>query len=150
MAKVTQSAHIPLAPVRLWTLMCDLERRPQWDRSVRELTREARLDPAGDTVLRYTAPLALGLTWRWEGEYVTFDPPARSAVQMLHGSALRPFRQLAGSWTLRPDGQGTLLRISVRFEPRLRLLEGLMARRVSTITADSLVRLRRLASDMPA
>lgn len=101
-------------------------------------------------ILRYAAPLALGMIWRWEGEYVTFDPPARSAVRMRHGSALRPFRKLAGSWTLRPDGEGTLLRISVQFEPRVRLLEGLMARRVSRITADSLVRLRRLASDVPA
>jgi hypothetical protein len=150
MAKVAQSAHSPLAPARLWALMRDLERRPQWDRSVCELTREARLVPNGATILQYTAPLALGLTWRWEGGYVTFDPPARSSVRMLRGSALRPFRQLAGSWTLRPDGQGTLLRISVQFEPRLRLLEALVARRVSKITSDSLVRLGRLAADMSA
>ncbi len=150
MAKVAQSAHIPLAPVRLWELMRDLDRRPQWDPSVRELTRAARLVPDGATILHYTAPLALGLTWRWEGEYVTFDPPERSAVRMLHGSALRPFRQLAGSWTLTPDGPGTLLRISVQFEPRLRLLEGLLARRVSKIVDDSLARLGRLAAGFAA
>ena len=149
MAKVSQSAHIPLVPARLWELMRDLDRRPQWDPSVCELTREARSGGNGATILHYTAPLALGLTWRWEGEYVTFDPPERSAVRMLHGSAFRPFRQLTGSWTLRPDGHGTLLRISVQFKPRLWLLEGLVARRVSKVMADSLVRLRRLVADVP-
>lgn len=144
MAKVVRSTHIPLPPDQLWDIMRDVNTRPRWDVSVCRLEREDGVDTNGAAILRYTAPLVLGLTWRWDGEYISYHPPERSAVRMQWGSMFRPFRQLAGSWILTPDEQGTLLKITVQFEPRIRLLEGLMTRRVSRVATESLTRLRQL------
>jgi ribosome-associated toxin RatA of RatAB toxin-antitoxin module len=148
MAKVTHSTYIPLAPDKLWNLMCDLDQRPKWDPSVLTLKREGEGTPHRQPTLYYTAPLAFGLTWSWEGEYVVLDPPEQSAVRMRRGSFLRPFRQLAGSWRLTPDGSGTKLQIIVNFEPRVALLAPLMARRVSKVTTESLRRLAALGTDI--
>lgn len=146
MAKVTQNAHISMAPVDLWALMCDLEQRPRWDPSVNQLRREPLPGSTRSALLHYTAPLTLGITWTWTGEYISFLPPKQSAVRMLGGSALRPFKTLAGSWSLKPDGSGTSVQITVNFEPRFRLLEKFMAQRVAKLTAESLRRLSVLAS----
>ena len=148
MAKITHSTYISIAPDKLWDLMCDLDQRPKWDPSVRTLKRESEGDPHRHPTLYYTAPLAFGLTWSWEGEYVVLDPPEHSAVRMRRGSFLRPFHQLAGSWRLTPDGSGTQLQIIVNFESRVALLAPFMAHRVSKITADSLRRLASLGTEI--
>ena len=148
MAKVTHSAYLPVAPDKLWHLMCDLDQRPKWDPSVRTLKREHAGAPGDRPTLYYTAPLLLGATWSWEGEYVVLEPPEQSAVRMRWGSFLRPFHQLAGSWRLTPDGSGTRLQITVNFEPRIPLLSTLISRRVSKITAESLRRLAVLGTDI--
>jgi ribosome-associated toxin RatA of RatAB toxin-antitoxin module len=111
------------------------------------LEREEGENVTAAAILRYTAPLMLGLTWRWEGEYISYNPPERSAVRMQWGSMFRPFRKLAGSWILTPEEQGTLLKITVQFEPRIPLFEGLVTRRVSRVTTESLIRLRKLTMD---
>lgn len=147
MPKVVRSAQIPLPPDKLWTIMRDVNMRPRWDVSVCRLEREDGSNVNATTLLRYTAPLMLGLTWRWEGEYSSYNPPERSAVRMQWGSMFRPFRKLAGSWILTPDEQGTLLKITVQFEPRIALFEGLVTRRVSRVTTESLIRLRQLTMD---
>ena len=147
MPKVVRSAQIPLPPDKLWTIMRDVNMRPRWGVSVCRLEREDGSNVNATTFLRYTAPLMLGLTWRWEGEYSSYNPPERSAVRMQWGSMFRPFRKLAGSWILTPDEQGTLLKITVQFEPRIALFEGLVTRRVSRVTTESLIRLRQLTMD---
>ena len=147
MPKVVRSAQIPLPPDKLWTIMRDVNMRPRWDVSVCRLEREDGADVTATAILRYTAPLMLGLTWRWQGEYSSYNPPERSAVRMQWGSMFRPFRKLAGSWILTPDEQGTLLKITVQFEPRIALFEGLVTRRVSRVTTESLIRLQQLTMD---
>lgn len=148
MAKITHSTYIPIAPEKLWDLMCDLDQRPKWDPSVRTLKRQYDGDPHGRPTLYYTAPLMLGLTWSWEGEYVVLEPPEQSAVRMRWGSFLRPFHQLAGSWRLTPDGSGTRLQITVNFSPRIPFLGTLISRRVSKVTAESLRRLAALETEI--
>ena len=147
MPQVSRSELIPLPPQALWELMTDLSLRPRWDASVVSISREPGGDDPTATVLRYTAPLVFGLTWRWEGVYAAFDPPTRSAVRMVTGSALRPFKRLAGTWLLAPEDAATRLRLIVQFEARLPGLNGVQAWRVARLLDASLLRLHRLAAE---
>ena len=144
MAKVEERIVIRVPVDRLWDLVRDPARRPQWDRSVQSVQRLESADPL-EARFFYVAPLALGLTWRWEGRYAVFHDHKRAAVQMERGSLLRPFRRLAGTWLLAEHSQGTLLTMNVNFEPRLRIMGPFVARRVQRVLRQSLARLKVLA-----
>ena len=148
MFRAEAEAIIPLAPDELWELMRDVDRRPRWDASVKRVKR-ARPSPSEETErLYFTAPLFLGLTWSWEGEYVSFKGPQTSAVKMVKGSLLRPFSALVGTWLLAPREEGTNLRLIVSFKPRIGLpLSRILATyRVKTILARTLRDLRAEAT----
>ena len=147
MPRVEADAHIPLPPHQLWELMRNTFLRPRWDLSVREVVRDDGTVPGTTTRLHYVAPLPLRLQWRWEGEYVSFQAPHTTSVRMVKGSLLRPFRSLVGTWLLRSEGDGTLLKIVVSFEPRFTFpFSGpLMVRYVRMILHKSLHSLRLLA-----
>ena len=68
MYRVQDSEFIPMHPEDTWNLIRDLELRPIWDETVSKVQRD-------DKFLYYVAPLFMGLSWYWQGEYVTFDPP---------------------------------------------------------------------------
>ncbi|MCX6022858.1 MAG: SRPBCC family protein [Chloroflexi bacterium] len=144
MPKIEEKIVIAAPLDQVWTLMRDTGRRPEWDLSVRSVRRVESGDPA-DTRFYYVAPLALGLTWRWEGRYAVFHDHRRAAVQLISGSALRPFRKLAGTWLLNPVDGGALLTMNVNFEPRMSWLAPLMAWRVRRVLRQSLVRFKALA-----
>ncbi len=147
MPKVEADTHIPLPPDQLWELMRDLTLRPRWDLTVREVVRDDGAVPGTTTRLYYVAPLPLRLRWRWEGEYVSFQAPHTTSVRMVRGSLFRPFRSLVGTWLLRSEGDGTLLKMVVSFEPRFTFpfLGPLMIRSVRMLLHKSLYRLRLLA-----
>ena len=145
--RVEAETHIPLSPSDLWELMRDVALRPHWDATVRSVVREDGDKEGMTTRLYYVAPLPLGFRWSWEGEYASFQPPHTSSVRMMKGSSLRPFKSLAGTWILRPDGEGTLLRIVVSFEPRLSFpfWRPVMTCYTRTLLLRSLHRLRMMA-----
>ena len=99
-----------------------------------------------NTRLHYRAPLIAGVFWEWEGAYITYEPPRRTAVQMVSGSRLRPFKRLAGSWVLTEDSDGTRLELIVQFESRLPFIGNLVARMITQILEGSLVRLEQLST----
>lgn len=146
MPKVEEQIIIAAPLDAVWELVRDTARRPQWDRSVRSVVRIEGGDPA-DTRFYYVAPLALGLTWRWEGKYAVFHDHKRAAVQLVRGSLLRPFKRLAGTWLLAPHDRGTLLTMTINFEPRLSALGGFMAWRVRRILRQSLTNLKGIAEE---
>lgn len=144
MPKVEERVIVAVPLEKLWELVRDTEHRPQWDASVISVQRVEGGSPE-DTRFRYIAPLVLGLRWRWEGKYAVFQDHRRAAVQMIQGSALRPFRRLAGTWTLTPHERGTLLTMTVNFEPRVKLLEPLMRWRVRRVLRQTLAKLKATA-----
>lgn len=140
MPRVAAARHIPLNPLTVWKFMSNADRRPDWDLSVRNFRREgAEGDPR--TRLHYTAPLLGHVCWMWEGRYVAYDPPRRSAVQMVRGSHLSPVRRLAGTWVVHAEGGRSYVEMIVQFEPRLPLLAALLSRRIKTVLERSLIQL---------
>ena len=143
--RVSSSRLIAASPETLWDLMSSIELRPQWDLSVSQFDRSGPGHDLANIRLRYRAPLIAGLFWEWEGAYVTYRPPRRTAVQMLNGSRLRPFKRLAGSWILKAERGGTHLELVVLFESRLPFVARLMSPFIRRVLERSLVRLEKLA-----
>ena len=133
MYRVQDSEFIPMHPEDTWNLIRDLELRPIWDETVSKVQRD-------DKFLYYVAPLFMGLNWYWQGEYVTFDPPNKSAIKMFSGSANRPFKTLVGTWIISPSDEHSLLSMNISFEPRFPIpFIGLfMRRRVKKLLRKSL------------
>gem|GEM_PF-1164377 len=142
MYRIQESEIIPISNDNTWDLMRDLDLRPQWDSTVSHVSRDEQF-------LYYTAPLISGFSWHWIGEYITFEPPTRSAVKMISGSLHRPFANLIGSWILKPHGSETLLTMNISFEPRLNLpfLPAIMGRRIRRLTVESMSKLASLAAN---
>lgn len=142
MYRIEDSELIPMSAEDTWNLIRDLSIRPAWDKTVRKVERD-------ENVLYYTAPLFMGLEWHWIGEYITFDPPNRSAIKMVSGSFSRPFKNLVGTWIVTPSNMNTILTMNISFEPRIPipLLGILMRRRVKKLVRKSLSRLSKIAGD---
>lgn len=149
MPRIEETIVVPLSPMETWELMRNLELRPRWDVTIRQVSRRT-VSSSDDTLrLYYTAPLFLGLCWCWEGEYISYQPPYRTAVSMYRGSYLRPFKRLVGTWILESFGEVTQVRMIVSFEPRLPLpfLGKIMGYRMRRLLARSLLALRVLGTD---
>ena len=148
MPRIEEAMVIPLGPLETWELMRSLELRPRWDATIIRVRRGVVSPDAEGPRLYYLAPLFLGLRWRWEGEYISFQPPNRTAVRMAWGSSLRPFKSLVGTWVLQSQRDGTQVRMIVSFEPRwpLPLLGKIMGYRMRRLLGRSLLKLRVLGT----
>ena len=146
MPRIEESIIVPFGPLQSWELMRNLELRPLWDATILEVKRKGVDDNSDTPHLFYKAPLLLGLHWRWNGEYVSFEPPHHAAVRMSWGSRLRPFNSLVGTWIVSNYGGATQIKMVVSFEPRLplRILDSIMARLVRRLLCKSLLNLSRL------
>ena len=146
MPKASANRHIAISPESLWELMGRVDIRSVWDLSVNRFHRDGVGGDMANTRLHYRAPLIAGVFWEWEGAYITYEPPRRTAVQMVSGSRLRPFKRLAGSWVLTEESDGTRLELIVQFESRLPFIGNLVARMITQILEGSLVRLEQLST----
>ena len=142
MYRVQDSELIPVPVEDAWALMRNLSLRPVWDATVRKVDRD-------ENFLYYTAPFFMGLNWHWIGEYITFDPPNRSAIRMVSGSINRPFKSLVGTWIITPSTINTILTMNISFEPRIPipLLGILMKRRVKKLIRKSLSQFAKVVGD---
>ena len=140
MPRVAAGRHMSLDPLTVWRFMSNADRRPDWDLSVRKFRRDGA---EGDmrTRLHYIAPLLGRVCWMWEGRYVVYDPPRRSAVQMVRGSRLSPVSRLAGTWVVHAEGDGSYVEMIVQFESRLPLVAAFLSRRIKQVLERSLVQL---------
>ena len=144
MQRIQDSELIPMNAEDTWNLIRDLSLRPVWDQTVSKVDRDENL-------LHYVAPLFLGLSWYWTGEYITFEPPNRSAIKMIYGSVTRPFKSLVGTWIVTPrDDRNAMLTMNISFEPRIPipLLDIFMRGRVKKLLRKSLSKLSSLASEL--
>lgn len=130
-------------PERVWALLADARGWRRWTRfSVSELEREG--DPPPDGV---------GAIRRFGGgrvvsreEVVAFDPPSHLSYVILSGMPVRRYR---ADVTLEPDGGGTLLTWSARFEPRIAGTGPVLRAFFTLVLRDFARRLARAASSAP-
>lgn len=96
------SVHIDASPSRVWETIADVRRMSQWSPQV----ESTRLRSGFDTVelgAQFSSRNVRGeFAWITRGEIVRFDPARAFAFRILENHAI-------WSFTLEPDGDGTLL-----------------------------------------
>lgn len=131
MREVTRSALVPLSAEKLYALIIDIERYPEF---VPGCTR-ARIEERGDNEVVATLGVKRsGLDTEFTTRN-TLDPGRSVTMRLVRG----PFRALEGIWTVRPLGEaGCEVSLKLRFEFSNRLA-GVMFAPVFEETAKSLV-----------
>ena len=131
MREVTRSALVPLSAEKLYALIIDIERYPEF---VPGCTR-ARIEERGDNEVVATLGVKRsGLDTEFTTRN-TLDPGRSVTMRLVRG----PFRALEGIWTIRPLGEaGCEVSLKLRFEFSNRLA-GVMFAPVFEETAKSLV-----------
>lgn len=131
MREVTRSAMVRLPPSRLYALITDIERYPEFVPGC----RVARIESRGEREVVATLGVHRG---GLDTEFTTrntLDPDRAVTMRLERG----PFRSLEGVWSLRPVGDaGCEVTLRLRFEFANRLT-GLMFAPVFEQTAASLV-----------
>lgn len=131
MREVTRSALVPLSAERLYELIIDIERYPDF---VPGCTR-ARIEEPGDREVVATLGVRRGAL---DAEFTTrntLDPGRSVTMRLVRG----PFKSLEGVWSLRPLGEaGCEVTLRLRFEFANRIA-GAMFTPVFEETAKSLV-----------
>lgn len=131
MREVTRSALVRLPPSRLYALITDIERYPEFVPGC----SYARIEQAGEREVVATLGVRRG---GLETRFTTRNTlePDRAVVMRLERG---PFRTLEGEWTLQPMGDaGCTVTLRLRFEFESRLT-GMMLTPVIEQTAGSLV-----------
>lgn len=107
--RVQRSALVAYPPERMYALVVDCERYPQWFdwcTAGRVLARE------GNRVQAELTVRVAGISAKFSTENVE-QPPNRLDIRLLEG----PFRQLVGAWTFDPVGAiGTRVGLDLSFE----------------------------------
>ena len=149
MPRIERDIVVPLNLLDTWDLMSNVELRPIWDATIIQVIKSTDVSNSAVVKLEYHAPLIFGLRWKWEGAYVSYQPPERTAVRMMWGSIFRPFKSLVGTWALDDVGASTQVRIIVNFEARwpIPLLDIFMTLRMNRLLRRSLHALRQLTLD---
>lgn len=131
MREVVRSALVSVSPERLFTLIADVERYPQFVPGCRYAAIESQ---QGSEVIATLGVERGALNTRFTTRN-TLEPPHRLSMQLERG----PFTALEGVWTVRPVGDtGSEVTLTLRFEFANRLA-GLMLTPIFEETAKSLV-----------
>lgn len=130
-------AHIDIAAPRadVFRFCHDVTRWPEWDEQV---TRVELLTPRPirqGTLLRIDSKHAGGAVFSWDAEYISFQLPQGSKVQVIDAASSSPFGVgSVVSWQFSPAGAGTRFTWTWNYEPRgfLARLADMLGRRAST------------------
>ena len=118
--RVARSALVPFVPARMFSLVADCTRYPQWFDwcvSARELERD------GTRVRAELSVRVAGMAMNFSTENHELAP-GRIELALLQG----PFRRLSGSWTFDPVGDfGTRVGLDLVFEVSSGLIAGALS-----------------------
>jgi uncharacterized protein YndB with AHSA1/START domain len=113
--EVTASAVTAAAPAKLWELVCDTSRYPEWVAATAAVTRTdgpARQGSTYDEINPIMGPLRARTRWT----VIEFDPPNR----MVHRSQDTPFTsEFLIILDLAPSGDGSKVTVTLRQRPSL-------------------------------
>lgn len=137
--RVQRSALVGYLPARMYALVAEVERYPQWFdwcAGARVLSRQANVVQAELSIRM------VGVSTRFSTENQEFAPE-RMSMRLIDG----PFRSLNGEWTFEPVGaMGCRVGLDLRFEVSSGLLAGALAlgfRRVADRMVDDFCRAAR-------
>jgi uncharacterized protein YndB with AHSA1/START domain len=134
---VHRSIAVNGSPKDVFGYLHDPQARARWD-AMSDLVRlEADAPAAGVRVHfrgRRTAP-------SWVGEFETYDAPRRSVIRLVEGVGM-PFSEFRETLTVKPDGRGSRVDMTVEYTPRglLRLLDPFTSRPRITRASDRSLR----------
>jgi coenzyme Q-binding protein COQ10 len=116
---------LPYEPRQLFDLVGDVERYPEFVPWVLRLrTWNPRAEGEGVSLVDAEAEVGFSFIHERFATRVRRDGPALAIdVDLISG----PFRRLQNRWRFEPDPQGALLRFSIDFEFKSRLLDALLA-----------------------
>ena len=119
---------LPYEPRQLFDLVGDVERYPEFVPWVLRLrTWNPRVESEGVSLVDAEAEVGFSFIHERFATCVRRDGPALAIdVDLISG----PFRRLQNRWRFEPDPQGALLRFSIDFEFKSRLLDALLAANV--------------------
>lgn len=108
-ARCETSLLVQKSPEELYALWRDLERLPQYMRHLQEV------EVTSDTQSRWVAKGPLGGTFEWRAEIINDQPNKLIAWRSLPGAQV----DTAGSVHFEPSptGRGTVLRVSLKYDP---------------------------------
>jgi uncharacterized protein YndB with AHSA1/START domain len=116
--EITASAVTAAAPAKLWELLCDTSRNPEWVEATAAVTRTdgpARLGSTYDEINPIMGPWRVKTRWR----VIEFDPPHRQ----VHRSEDVPFASeslvIIG---VAPSADGSEVTVTLRQRPALGVL----------------------------
>ena len=116
---------LPYEPRQLFDLVGDVERYPEFMPWVLRLrTWNPRVESEGVSLVDAEAEVGFSFIHERFATRVRRDAPALAIdVDLISG----PFRRLQNRWRFEPHPQGALLRFSIDFEFKSRLLDALLA-----------------------
>ena len=111
MQEIDLEAQVPAAREAVWRLFTDWVGWQRWA-GVKEVVLRQQGDPPPDGLgaIRVTRSRGIAL----EEEITAFDPPERVHYRMVGGLPVRDYRAEVG---FEPAGDGTRVRLTVRFRP---------------------------------
>ena len=113
-----EQRFLPYAPEKLYDLVADIERYPEflpWCVGARVLSRE-------DNVVHAELMIGFKMIRETFTSEVTLNPPDRVDVEYQKG----PFKHLKNHWEFKPHPDGCLIDFYIDFEFRSRLLRNLI------------------------
>jgi uncharacterized protein YndB with AHSA1/START domain len=144
--EITASAVTAAPPAKLWELLCDTSRNPEWVAATAAVTRTdgpARLGSTYDEINPIMGPWRARTRWT----VIEFDPPHRQ----VHRSEDVPFAsESLVILTVAPSGDGSQVTVTLRQRPSLGALGtsvlGLLKSQMSKDNQRSVRKLAELAA----
>lgn len=134
MARIEEQIDVAARPSRAFRLCHDVNRRPAWDERVTRMKLLTHGPIRRGSLVRVDAhPPTGGPVFSWEGEFVGYDYPSHSRLEVLDAAPSSPFARASEDWQFARRGEGTRITLVWDYQPR-----GILGR-----IADTLVRRRR-------
>ena len=117
MARIQESIEIAAAPMTVFRLCHDLERRPEWDERVVGVETITPPPIRRGSLIRIDAGRAGQFLFTWEAEYTTYQLPSASNLKVIDAAPSSYFKSGSEKWDLSQSGGGTRFTLTWEYQP---------------------------------
>jgi uncharacterized protein YndB with AHSA1/START domain len=118
MTRIEASVEIAAAPLTVFRLCHDLERRPEWDERVVGIELITPAPVRRGSLVRIDAGRAGQYLFTWEAEYADLQLPSGSTLKVIDAAPSSPFKSGTETWKFDHTGSGTRLTLAWEYQPR--------------------------------